>query len=197
MKAASIAHCLMMLSIASLPCLAQAPASGDPQSVVTQFPPPAQNQAPDKPIDWGQKSVRIFRDSSMLMNFKLATSWIPGQDGIGLFRFKLSAFPKIPSAQSQQIQGKDWSSPEDLERLVARAHMCRIGLLLNDGDGFLIRSIPLSFINVSDDGNGEIVGLIDNSSDQMDAGEYLRFVGTDRGKGSWQITWSSDCSLGQ
>lgn len=197
MKTASIVFCLMLLSIASLSGFAQDPANGEPQQIVTQFPPPTQSQVLAKPIDWGQKSVRIFKDSNILMNFKLATSWISDQDHVGVFRFKLSAFPKIPPAQAQQIHEKNLDTPEELERFVARAHTCRFGLMLNDADGFLLRSISVSFMNVSDDGNGQIVGLTDNSSDQMDGDEYLRFVGTDKAKGSWQVTWSSDCSLGQ
>jgi len=196
-KAASIVYCLMLLSIASLPGFAQDPANGEPQQIVTQFPPPAQYQVVAKPIDWGQKSVRIFRDSNILMSFKLTTSWIPGQDHVGLFRFKLSAFPKIPPAQAQQISEKNLDTPGETERIVARARTCKFSVMLNDADGFLLRSIPVSFMNVSDDGNGQIVGLMDNSSDQMDADEYLRIAGTDKAKGSWQVTWSSDCSLGQ
>ena len=197
MKAASIVYCLILLSIASLPSFAQDPANGEPQQIVTQFPPLTQYQVLAKPIDWGQKSVRIFRGSNILMNFKLATSWIPGQDHVGLFRFKLSAVPKIPPAQAQQIGEKNLDAPEELERFVARAHTCTFGLMLNDADGFLLRSITVSFLNVSDDGNGQIVGLMANSSDQMDADEYLRFLGTEKAKGSWQVTWNSDCSPGQ
>ncbi|MDE3186748.1 MAG: hypothetical protein KGM96_04400 [Acidobacteriota bacterium] len=197
MKAASIVFCLILLSIVSLPAFAQDPANGEPQQIVTQFPPLTPHQLLAKPIDWGQKSERIFRGANILMNFKLTTSWIPGQDHVGLFRFRLSALPKLPPAQARQIGEKNLDAPEALEQFVARAHTCRFGLMLNDADGFLLRSIPVSFMNVSDDGNGQIVGLMANSSDQMDADEYLRFVGTDKAKGSWQVTWNSDCALGQ
>jgi hypothetical protein len=196
-KAASIVYCLMFISIAWLPSFAQEPATGETQQVVTQYPPVMQNEELSKPINWGQKSVRIFRDSNILLNFKLATSWIPGEDHEGVFRFKLSAFPKIPTAQAQQLNEKNPDTSEELEKFIARAHTCTFGLLLNDADGFLLRSISLSFMNVSDDGNAQLIGLMDNSSDQMAAAEYQRFVGTDKAKGSWQVTWSSDCSLTQ
>lgn len=195
MKAASIVFCLVSISMASLPCIAQDPATAEPQQVVTQFPPPTQNQQLSRRMDWGQKSAHIFRNSNILMNFKLATSWIPDQDDSGTFRFKLSASPKAPAGQAEQADEKSQDSPKEIQRFLASARSCRFGLTLNDADGFLLRSMAVSFISVSDAGSGQTIGFIDNSSDQMDADEYRRFVGTAKAKGSWQVTWNSDCAL--
>lgn len=195
MKAGSIVHCLIFISIASLGGFAQDPATGETQQLITQYPPATQYEALARPIDWGEKSVRIFRDSNELLNFKLATSWIPGADRQGMFRFKLGASTKIPTQQAQELHEKKLDTPEEIEKFLARAHKCSFGLMLFDSDGFLLRTITVSFVNVVDEGNAQIIGLMGNSSDEMDAHEYLKFVGRDGAKGSWQVSWGTDCSL--
>lgn len=197
MKLGSIVRCLMFISIASLPGFAQNPATGETQQPATQFPPATQYDALARPIDWGEKSVRIFKDSNVVLNFKLATSWIPGAHHEGMFRFKLSAIPKFPTKQAQELHEEKLDTPQEIEKFLARVHKCNFGLRLNDSDGFLLRTLTVSFVNVVDDGNAQVIGLMGNSSDQMDADEYRRFVGSDGAKGSWQVSWGTDCSLAQ
>jgi hypothetical protein len=191
MKAASIVYCLILVSITSLPGIAQNQATGMTQQPATQY------EAIARPIDWGQKSLRIFKDSNMLINFRLVTSWIPGADREGVFRFRLSAFPKIPASQAEAIHQKNLDTPDGLENFLSHASKCNFGLMLNDSDGFLLRTVPLSFVNIADGENAQVTGIMDNSSDQMNADEYLKFVGSGEAKGTWQVSWRTDCSLAQ
>lgn len=207
MKVDSIACCLMFISLAWLPGSAQNHRTGEAQQPATEFPvvaqhPPteqyslaAQYDAMAKATNWGEKSVRIFRDSNLVLNFKLTTSWILGADHQGTFRYKLTVFPKIPTNDAQELHEKKPDTPEDLEKFLARARNCNFGLMLNDSDGFLLRTVPLSFVNVVDVGDAQNIGLMGNSTAQMDADEYLKFLGSDGAKGTWQVSWGTACTL--
>src|ERR1035441_5519187 len=82
--------CILFLSITSQLCFAQNSHVGKDSKR------PSQNEHLAKPIDWGEQYVRLFTDSNVLMTFKLATSWIPGQDHKGMFRYKIDISPKMP-----------------------------------------------------------------------------------------------------
>ena len=184
MKTVSIALCLIFLPIASLPCFAQNPTAG---KATRQ---PTQNERLEKPIDWGEESVRLFTDSNVLMTFKLATSWIPGQDHKGMFRYRISVSPKMPTTVAERMKDSELNSPEEIEKIVLRVNECSLFLDLNDTDGFSLRSVYVPLQRVVDD-QARVNGLTANSSEQMDADEYRKFAGTTTFvTGSWQVKWS-------
>jgi hypothetical protein len=183
-KTASIAFCLIFLPIASLPCLAQNPTGG---KATRQ---PTQNERLAKPIEWGEESVRLFTDSNVPMTFKLATSWIPGKDHKGMFRYRISVNPKVPATVAERMKDSELNSPEDIEKFVQRVQGCALFLDLFDTDGFSLRSVYMVFQRVADD-QARVIGLTANSSEQMDADEYIKFTGTSIFvTGSWQVKWS-------
>jgi len=61
---------------------------------------------------------------------------------------------------------------------------------LYDTDGFSLRRVYVLFQRVVDD-QARVIGLSANSSEQMDADEYKKFVGTSVFvTGSWEMAWS-------
>jgi len=173
-KTVSIAFCLIFLPIASLPCFAQTPTGKAARQQ------PTLNERLAKPIDWGQQSVRLFTDSNLIMTFTLATSWIPGENHKGVFRYKISAFPDITNP---------YYSPELKEQYIRRVQDCVLFLELYDKDEFSLRTVYLLPERLVDD-EAHIIGLTANSSEQMDADEYIKFAGTSIfTTGNWEMKW--------
>ncbi len=184
MKPAAIVFCLLILPVISLPCVAQNPPAG---KAVQR---PNQNELLAKPIDWGQQSVRLFTDSNVVMNFNLATSWIPGKDHKGMFRYKVDIYPKTPTTVAERVKESELNTPEDIEKFVLRVRECALFLDLYDMDGFSLRRVFVLPQRLVDD-QARVIGLSVNSSEQMDADEYRQFAGPKIVlTGSWAVKWS-------
>ncbi len=138
-----------------------------------------------KPIDCGTFTTRLFSDSNKVI-FQLSTSWIPGEKHKGLMRYKLKAFPEVTGSQTSATDRQESTLDEVL---LKRVHACDIFLHLYDSDGFMLRSINVSFTFGVDD-QARVRDLFTNSSVQMDAQEYRQFVGNVNAPGSWNVSWA-------
>jgi hypothetical protein len=145
-----------------------------------------------KPLDWATYDAHLFRDSNLRIRFTLATSWIPGENHKGMFRYKISGTPVKPSL-SQLAQDPSLYSDDGIEAFVKRAHDCSMFLELHDVDGFSLRSLPIPF-SFGVDSDARIKSLVVNSSSQMDAGEYRQLVGDSTTSGSWTVSWNCGAS---
>jgi hypothetical protein len=150
---------------------------------------PDQNEQLAKPIDWGEQSIRLFTDSNVYMNFQLSTSWIPGKDHKGMFRYRVNVSPKMPATIAERMADSVLNSPEGIQTFVLRVQDCSLFIDLYDTDGFSLRSVYILPQRLVDD-QARVIGLIANSSEQMDADEYRKFAGANiLTSGSWQIKW--------
>jgi len=126
----------------------------------------------------------MFQDSQVNIVFTLATSWIPGPDHKGSFRFKMMATTQRPPSTEEQEKSPELYGPEATEKLLRRAHDCLIEMELYDTDGFLLRDVAIPF-SLGMGGSGKVVALSANNAVQMDAEEYKKFL-----FGSWVVTWT-------
>jgi uncharacterized protein YceK len=141
-----------------------------------------------KPQAWNPFNVRLFKDSEMELTFTLRTSWIPGEEHKGMFRYQITAAPStVPLAQL----GTNPSiyTPDAVENFMKRANSCAMYLELNDEDGFLLRELLVSF-SYGTNKDAKINGLFANSSTQMDATDYMKLLGDTKSSGNWTILWS-------
>jgi hypothetical protein len=146
----------------------------------------ASNEALSIPQSWTSTTLRLFKDSDRKIVFSLATSWIPGDNHRGLFRYKIKGLPVELTPAERAFE---MNIPEGNEKLIIRAHACSMELELYDSDEFILRKVPIpSFNYLSSD--GKIVGLNLNEAVQMDASEYRRLVGAPSHSGSWNLGWS-------
>jgi hypothetical protein len=146
----------------------------------------ASNEALSIPQSWASTTLRLFKDSDRKIVFSLATSWIPGENHQGLFRYKIKGFPVELTPEQRALE---MNIPASNEKLLIRAHACSIELELYDSDEFILRKVTLPLFNyLSSD--GKIVGLALNEAVQMDATEYRRLLGRPSQSGSWNLTWS-------
>jgi hypothetical protein len=128
----------------------------------------------------------LFKDSNKKIAFSLATSWIPGDNHQGLFRYKIKGLQVELTPEQRALE---MNVAEANEKFLIRAHACSMELELYDSDEFILRKVPMpSFNYLSSD--GKIVGLNLNEAVQMDASEYRRLVGTPSQSGSWNLGWS-------
>jgi hypothetical protein len=112
------------------------------------------------------------------MAYTLTTSWIPGEDRKGRFRYKLDAYPEAE---------KTYPAPNTLENLL-KTDDCVIFLILRDAGDFELRNIPVSFGDVVDEDQKRIK-ISANESVPMSADEYKSFVGSPSHSGRWLIGW--------
>jgi hypothetical protein len=190
-----IALCLLLLPVTSLPCHAQNPAADKASRQAARLAAQraaqraAQYERYAKPVDWTECSRHLFKDSETSTVFTLKTSWIPGADHKGMFRYIMSAFPKQTSIIADTAKNPELDSPKKIEDFVKRVNSCTINLVLHDTDGFLLRKIPVEFsYKVGEDAH--ISSLAANDSDQMDAEEYKKFLGDSPMPESWSVTWA-------
>ncbi len=137
-----------------------------------------------KPVEWTPISRRMFSDSEKAVAFSLVTSWIPGENHVGVFRYKIKVVPvELTGAQ----KALEMNIPEAIEKLLRRVSASGVELELNDADGFILRRVPVSF----DFGvyEGHVQSLLANSSSQMDANEYRTLIGSSGKSGQWDIGW--------
>lgn len=140
------------------------------------------------PIYWSELHLRMFKDTVSTVDFDLVTSWIPGENHKGMFRFKLSAAPKRPALGAKLPSNIDYDNPEEVEKFIKRVHRCSIFLRVYDSDGFLLREVPVIF-DSGTGSDGRITALFANSAVQMDADEYRKLIGNASSAGSYGISW--------
>ena len=135
----------------------------------------ASNQSLSTPQEWNSTTLRLFKDSERKIVFSLATSWIPGDNHQGLFRYKIKGFPVDLTPDERALE---MNIPEANEKFLRRVHACSMELDLYDSDGFILRKVPIPPFNFLSSDDGKIVGLDLNEAVQMDASEYRRLIGT-------------------
>jgi hypothetical protein len=141
-----------------------------------------------RPVDWGSYTARMFKDTTATVDFSLRTSWIPGADHKGMFRYNMSVV-RTPPTPLERFRGTPADTPDQIEKLMRQVHSCDLTLKLFDVDSFLLRTVPI-FFEYGADSDAHIGSLIVNSSTQMDASEYKAFVGTSTQGGSWSMSWA-------
>jgi hypothetical protein len=134
-----------------------------------------------KRVDWGTVRLRLFHDIPTELGFTLATSWIPGEDRKGMFRFRVEARPAFDRDAVATIDAT--------EKLLNRADTCDLYLRLNDTEDFELRTIPLR-LEKSVNSSLMLVALSANSSAPMSATEYRSFLGVESASGTWTVTWN-------
>lgn len=172
---------LALLLVFSSPILAQNPTNRSVPQQSTEV------QRLAKPVNWATLRLHLFTDTQMQMNFTMATSWIPGPDHQGMFRYRISAEPELPSSKIEQLSHPEMYSVEGIEKFIHRVHDCSLFVELLDSDQFKLRSMLVTFQEEVDD-KAVLRGLYANSSEQMDANEYKSFLGTESASGSWQVS---------
>lgn len=125
----------------------------------------------------GTLSLRIQPTSPWKPVFYLTTSWIPGKEHRGYFRYKLPvSLTYVPDSNS---------TAESMKQAFADIQSCFLILELYDDGGFVLQKIPLFFQQTVDD-TDTLIGLLANDSSQMDLSDYKQFIGA----GSWNISWT-------
>jgi hypothetical protein len=141
-----------------------------------------------KPQYWSAVKLRLFKTPTRETRFTFATSWIPGPDHKGMFRYRLAAIPETRSLNGQLLAGES-DTPENTEKFLERVHACDFTMVLYDSDGFLLRRVPILFQRgVNDD--AQLISLSWNSSEQMDQEEYVSLLGIEGKGGRWDVTWA-------
>jgi len=142
-----------------------------------------------KGVFLGTREIRIFPDDPRKTNFTLITSWIPGAEHKGFFRYQLFVFVMDASASDKILfdatpPEQGWGIPETIDRL----QKCLLFLNTYDDGGFVLQKIPLFFTTRVDD-HGVATGLSANDSSQMDLNNYQSFLAA-KPDSSWEIDWS-------
>ena len=140
-----------------------------------------------KPAIWSRTTIRMFKDSTREVSFVLNTSWIPGPDHKGMFRYKLTGLPERRSA-ADQLKANEVDTLESTEKFLDRVHTCDITLVLYDSDDFVLRRVSVILQRVVND-DAQVVNLLANSSVQMDQQEYVSLIGTSGKFGRFDINW--------
>lgn len=160
-----------------------------PSLVMAQAPThksPSSTSLLASPKDWPNFSSRMFQDAQLKIVFHLTTSWIPGPDHKGSFRFKMMAAPERAALPEEQNKPPELYGPEATASLLRRVHDCIIEIELYDSDGFILRDVPIPF-SLGMGSSGNLIALSANNAVQMDAEEYRKFI-----VGSWVVTWTPD-----
>jgi hypothetical protein len=173
----------VLLLVASGNIISQAPQSRAPSANRKPQQSTAINELLAKPMDWHEHKARMFDDSRVSMVFTLTTSWIPGPDHKGMFRYKMSAAPDIPTTLNERAKFPEFYGYEGIEHFIQRVNRCVISLDLYDPDGFLLRKVPI-------DAGAHIVALSANDAIRMDVEEYKKLTWDPKGSGTYTIEWS-------
>jgi hypothetical protein len=148
------------------------------------FGQPPQTARLAVPRNWSDISIKMILDSPIAVRFHLTTSWIPGPDHKGMFRYRMNAAPVLPDSIIKINMSPELYSPEAIDGFLKKLHDTRvIQIELYDADGFLVRNVPATLSFLVDD-SGKVVALGANDDEPMDAAEYRTVE-----KGSWQISW--------
>jgi hypothetical protein len=128
----------------------------------------------------------IFEDDTRLIYFYLTTSWIPGPDHKGVFRYKINVEPRTRTAEEMQTEKappQGWGVPP----LIVRLHSCRFTLEIMDEEGFVLqRSLLTLATGVNEEGVES--SLNTNDSFPMELAQYRSFLAA-KPQASWGIGW--------
>jgi hypothetical protein len=111
-----------------------------------------------------------------LIPFAMSTSWIPGENHKGFFRYRVTTL-------DFGLQG------DELSTYIGKLHDCRFFLQLDDFQGFKLRSFEVLF-STTQDASGQLHSMIANDMAQMDLSEYKTLING----GDWTISWIKDGS---
>ena len=150
-----------------------------------------ENERLEFPVFWNAETVRMFKDSEVDMKFSLTTSWIPGPDHKGMFRYKMGVAPIYPPAERERVTSELYA-PDAIEKLLKRTHECIISVDLYDIDGFILRRFDVGF-SFGTNSAARIVGLTANDFIQMDVAEYKKLTAS----GTWSVGWLCDPTSSQ
>lgn len=139
----------------------------------------------------GTKYIRMFKDDPRTATFSLITSWIPGHENKGYFRYQLNVtinpLSAIDEESAKVAPPQGWGVPAALDRI----DLCVISLHLFDSSGFILEKIPVSFMRGVDQ-NSNLIGLKANDSYQMGLQEYKSLLASSAMNldGAWSVTWA-------
>ena len=129
---------------------------------------------------WPVGSWRIYPLPMPLFITKLTTSWIPGENRMGMMRYRITmrlvADPREFEAYTSTT----------LERVDSQ---CSITLRMVDADSFIVRKTPITWDHGVNDA-GSTTSLVANSYVQMDASEYRSVL-----KGGYLLSWACNDSM--
>jgi hypothetical protein len=151
-------------------------------------PSVSQNEILAKPMIWDNFHWHPIKDLNGSLVFTFVTSWIPGEDHAGRFRYKITVTPGI---------GDNVASVESAKaRLLKRAEECQLFIVVSDTGGFKLREFPL-LLGEGLKSDQVPVSLYENNAVQMDASEYRSLVGDRSDSGIWSISWRCPSDLSQ
>jgi hypothetical protein len=128
----------------------------------------------------------IFEDDTRLIYFYLTTSWIPGPDHKGVFRYKINVEPSTRTAdemQTEKAPPEGWGVPP----LIVRLRSCRFTLEVMDGEGFILQRVLLTLATGVNE-EGVESSLNTNDSFAMELAQYRSFL-VAKPQDSWNIGW--------
>jgi len=139
-----------------------------------------------KGYDAGIRVLPILSGDLRQAFVTLSTSWVPGPDHKGMFRYKVKITSFQPSL-SVQAKTPEPSYGWDFSTLIDKFHSCDYTLRVFDKGEFILRRIPLAFLtDVDDAGKSSAISANDMSS--MDLDEYRSFLSANKNI-SWDVTW--------
>jgi hypothetical protein len=175
--ARKFAWLFLLVSILSHQASSQSKAKHDPYADLAR-----QDSNPDLAavVDWGTDVPPILPDPAPKVSFHLETSWIPGGQHRGMFRYRI--YGAIFASAIEHAKSPTSYKPESIAATIRQIHACDLTLILFDKDSFVLRKIDVPFSYGVND-QSEIVSLNSNDAAQMDAKEY-------RQVNSWSMSWS-------
>ena len=123
------------------------------------------------PFNAGRETAHVLGSTEKEATFTLMTSWIPGPDRKGYFRWQMG------------VSGEGVTLSE-APKFINSLHNCTYTLNVYDHGGFVLRHIPILFLRSVAD-SGDITAMSSNDLIQMNSAEYQKFV-----FGSWDVSWS-------
>ena len=132
---------------------------------------PLPNKIYAEPWDAGRETARVLGPSEKQATFVLTTSWIPGPDHKGYFRWQMN------------VAGEGVALAES-PKFINSLHRCTFTLNAYDHGGFVLRHVPLPFMRTIAD-SGDVTSMSSNDLVQMDVAEYENFI-----LGSWDVSWN-------
>ncbi len=127
-----------------------------------------------KGTNMGKLTIRPMVDDTHAATFSLWTSWLPGENHKGVFRYRVV------------VAGEDLAPSEEAS-YIKQLNTCQFTLTPYDTDSFKIRDVPLKFdFGVTQDGT--VYQLQTNELAQMDLTEYRSFLAGHRWIVSWDIS---------
>lgn len=120
------------------------------------------NASLSKTINWPSTKIGPLNPANHLATFSLATSWIPGEQHKGYFRYRIS----VTSGETPLSESTAYFK---------LLNSCQFFIVLLDSQDFKLREIELFFDDVVSE-SGDIVALSSNNMAQMDLDDYRSLV---------------------